>query len=361
MLALRAAAWAPPMADTRWVGFPRALRAALQRDQQSPLAQVSGLAGVAMAAVYPIVIVSDIAFVPPPFGGPAAQALALTLLFLPLHVGHVLYAISGAEPAGSRWTLGAMAALILLPAPFLPLLWSFQFHAIAVSALLLLPMRFALAIFTSLLLVQLPLAFAFGVPQAGPYHLLAVAFRSLSSFVIIWLACAVRQLEAARVRLAGEAVVRERLRIDAELREALGESLESIVSGAERACALAVDDDGPIEAALRGLIDRSRRTLAVARRMVSGYQQVSLRAELDTAAALLNAAGIRTRIEVPDVEFAAGLQDSLRAQLRAATANLLRDGSEEPRVIAITGRADQARVEVRAEPSALSSPSGTMR
>src|SRR5262249_18261133 len=80
-----------------------------------------------------------------------------------------------------------------------------------------LPTRWAIMVFAGLLLAPLSLAVAQGAPLSGPYIVVALAWRTLSSFVIIWLACAVRQLDAARVRLAEDAVVRERLRITMEL------------------------------------------------------------------------------------------------------------------------------------------------
>jgi hypothetical protein len=58
--------------------------------------------------------------------------------------------------------------------------------------------------------------------------------------------------------LAEEAVVRERLRIDGELRRTVGAALETIAATASRA-------DGQLSAAeaeLGVLVDRSRRTLA---------------------------------------------------------------------------------------------------
>jgi len=232
---------------------------------------------------------------------------------------------------------------------------------VAVSALFVLPTRWAIMVFAGLLLAPLPLAVAQGAPLSGPYIVVALAWRTLSSFVIIWLACAVRQLDAARVRLAEDAVVRERLRIDTELRGALGESLESIVSGAEHACALAADATGTTEDALRELIDHSRRTLAAARRMVTGYQQVSLRAEFDTAAALLSAAGISARVELPEGELADRLQDHLRSQLRSLTAELLGEGPKAACAIVVVGHAEQARLELRSEPSISPEVPGTTR
>jgi two-component system, NarL family, sensor histidine kinase DesK len=47
-------------------------------------------------------------------------------------------------------------------------------------------------------------------------------------------------------------------------------------------------------------VQGARLTLAEARRLASGYQRASLRAELDAAATLLTATGIQTRVVLPD-------------------------------------------------------------
>src|SRR5215831_18442997 len=106
----------------------------MQRQTLSRLVQLSVAAAVAIAAIYPIIGVCQVAFWDPPLGGPWVLALTLTLCFLPLHARHVVYVVRGGMPAGAQWTLVTMASLILLPAPFLGLLWSLQFHAVAVSA-----------------------------------------------------------------------------------------------------------------------------------------------------------------------------------------------------------------------------------
>jgi len=132
--------------------------------------------------------------------------------------------------------------------------------------------------------------------------------------------------------LARDAVLRERLTIDSELRRTLGIALAGIAARGERAGSLversAVDD------ALHDLVARSRHTLAEARQLIRSYHRPSVRAELSTAVALLAAAGIQTRVVLPpDGSFDAAPE--FRARIRAATAALLRDGSAGPCVLSV--------------------------
>jgi hypothetical protein len=99
---------------------------------------------------------------------------------------------------------------------------------------------------------------------------------------------------------------------------------------------------------LRVLAERSRLALAEARRMIRGYQQRSLRAELDSAVALLAAAGIQTRLVLPDGELPETVDAGPRATLRAAVARLLHDGAARDCWIVVTRQDGRVRLELRA-------------
>ncbi len=200
-----------------------------------------------------------------------------------------------------------------------------------------------------LVAAPIPLAIALGAPKYGPYYAYGVALRSMTQFVVIWLLGAIRQLEAARLALAEEAVIRERLRIDGELQQTLGVALEAIADQAEQASALVGRSPATAAAELRALVDRSRRTLAEARRLVRGYQQVSLRAELHTAATLLTAAGIKTRVVLPSGDLPDTAEASLRSALRSATARLLRDDTTRSCVITVARQDGRVRLELHSE------------
>jgi two-component system sensor histidine kinase DesK len=312
-------------------------------------------AAVAYGTVFPIVQVGIVAESWGGGYGKGAWALAATVGFLPLHLGHVAHAVRGTRPPAGVWTLAAMTAIILGALPLTGSLWLPTCYAIIVSALIVLRPPWSLAAAAAVVVAQVPLAHALDtlVPAAPSYYALTVVWRASSVFVPIWLVGAIRQLHAARRALADEAVVRERVRIDAELRETLGTALDAIVSRGQRAGELLAPDDADalhgadraaLEHELRELVDGSRRALADARQLVTGYQRGSLRAEVDSAVSLLTAAGLPTRVELPAGRLPDTVDATVRAALRADTARLLRDDAARGHAVVVTYRDGAVRL-----------------
>jgi len=192
-----------------------------------------------------------------------------------------------------------------------------------------------------------PLTFAFGQPQWALYFTIGMLMFSVPLAVGIWSIRGARQLQAARLALAEEAVARERLRIDRELRETLGAGLEDIVVGGERAAELVTSDPPASAQELRGLVGGARQTLSEAPQMVTRYREVSLRAELETAATLLSAAGIEVQLELPPGEMPDSADERERAALRREIARLLAETARASVVIAVTSRDGRTRLEMR--------------
>src|SRR5262249_20029779 len=168
----------------------------------------------------------------------------------------------------------------------------------------------------------------------------------------VWLVGAARRLEQARLLLAEQALARERLRVDGELRRTLGAALGAIAARGQRARAPARGrapaggeaPGGPVAGPGRGPAPGAREQ---ARRIIGGYQRRTLRAELDSAAALLTAAGINTRLEVPRGELPDTVDADARAALRTAVASLLRDDAARRCSIVVTRQDGRVRLELR--------------
>jgi signal transduction histidine kinase len=171
--------------------------------------------------------------------------------------------------------------------------------------------------------------------------------------VLAWFAGALHQLRAARAELAAQAVLRERLRIDEELAGTVGAELRAIAADAT---ALRDEDPATAERELRSLVEGSRRTLAAARRMIRAYQRVPLRAELDTAVALLEAVGIPTRLTVPRGDL---VSDELTGPLRSAVDRLLHDEAVRAAAITVTTDGGRLRLTVTANGTPLLSAEAT--
>jgi two-component system, NarL family, sensor histidine kinase DesK len=330
-----------------WVGVGLERRRRVIR-----LVPLATAGAVAICVAFPLIDVARIAVSWPPLGGKGLQALIATACYLPLYVRVVVHGVRRSRPAGAGWTLLAMTVVILGALPFIGVGWLSALDSLAVTALLVIRWRWSLVVFAGLVAAPIPLAIALGASNYGPFYAVAVAWRSLALFVVIWLVGAIRQLQAARSAIAEEAVTRERLRIDGELRRTLGSALETITGQATRASAQLARSPATAADELRGLVNRSRQTLAEARRLVRGYQQASLRTELATAATLLSAAGITTRVVLPAGALPEAMEEPLRSALRSATARLLRDDATRSCVITVVRRDGRVRLELRAEPTA---------
>jgi two-component system sensor histidine kinase DesK len=167
--------------------------------------------------------------------------------------------------------------------------------------------------------------------------------------VPVWLVAVVRQLEAARNDLARDAVLRERLAVDARLRATLGVALASISARGQKSASLTETDPGSAARGLAALVEISRGSLADTRQLLSGLRQPPLRAELETAADLLTAAGIATRLALPAGDPAGSASAELRSGLRSATARLLRDGSARTCVITLISAGGQVQLGIEVD------------
>lgn len=279
-------------------------------------------------------------------------ALIATAAYLPLHLRQIWYATRAERPPHGGLILVTMTAVIVAAFPFAGVHWLRALSAVALGVLIVLRPPWSRLLAGLVLTIPLPIAliFADNVPEAL-WTALVVSWRTTVLFVLVWLAASVRRLQRSRLALAEEAVARERHRLDDELEQSLGAALERIVARGQRACARIDLSPAELEAELRALVDGARATLAEARRMIRGYRQVSLHAELEAAATLLTAAGIETQVVVARGELPGPAEATLRMALRAATARLLRDDSAETCVITLTKEDEQVRLDVRADGS----------
>jgi two-component system sensor histidine kinase DesK len=306
---------------------------------------------VACSVVVPVLEFARITAGSPPGSARALPALVATAGYLPLHVRHVWYATRGSRPPGGGWTLTVMAAVIIGALAVVGTSWLTALHALAVSTLIIVRPPWSVPLVAGMVAAPAPLAMAFGDPEWAPFHAVSVVWRGAVLFVLLWLIGATRRLEAARRELAEEAVTRERLRIDGELRRTLSSALEEIAERGRRAGDSSTREPAVLQAQLRALAERSRQALAEARRMVARYQQVPLRDELDTAAGLLRAVGIETRLLLPPSGLPETIEAAPRAALRAAVARLLRDDTARHCSIVLARRDGRVWLELRADGS----------
>jgi two-component system, NarL family, sensor histidine kinase DesK len=319
--------------------------------RSSRFIRLATVGAVACSIVFPVFELARIGtgWIPGPSTGHATQALVATACYLPLYVWHVWHATRGSRPPGAGWTLAAVAVVIIGAVPVIGTGWLPALHALAVSVLIIVRPPWSLLMVAGLVAAAAPLAIAFGDADWAAFAAATVVWRGASVFVLVWLVGATRRLQDAREALAEEAVARERLRIDGELRRTLGAALEAIAARGQRASTLAVQDPAMLEGELSALVEGSRRTLADARRMINGYQRLSLRGELESAASVLTAAGIQTRLVLPPGDLPEILEAAPRAVLQAAVARLLRDAAARRCSIMVTDEDGRVRLELRSD------------
>ena len=141
---------------------------------------------------------------------------------------------------------------------------------------------------------------------------------------ILSLSEAVRELQAAREKLAHQAVEKERLRFSRDLHDLLGHTLSVIVVKSEAARRLAPRN---LDAALTQIGDIEsvgRQALTEIREAVTGYREGSLATELDRARSALSAAAVEPVVRRAGAPLAPQTEALLGWVVREAVTNVLR-------------------------------------
>ncbi|GAA3221557.1 sensor histidine kinase [Oerskovia jenensis] len=131
------------------------------------------------------------------------------------------------------------------------------------------------------------------------------------------------ELEEAREREAELAVVRERMRFASDLHDIQGHTLHVVKLKIALAQKLVRTDTSAAERELRETYALVGDTIAQAKELAYGQRRPNLSAELENARRLLEAAGIRVRVDRP-AELGAHFGDLLAQVLRETTTNVLR-------------------------------------
>ncbi len=276
------------------------------------------------------------------------QALVATAAYLPILLWLVLSLAEGQRPRRAGLALAVVGVVNVGMIPVIGADWLGTLQPLAALCLVVPRPPWSFVLFGGCAAAEVPLALAFDAPEWAVFYPFGVLVFGGSLALPLWLIGAARQLHAARLELAAEAVVRERLRIDGELRQTVGAALESIATAGDRAGALAVRDPAAAERELDTLVGISRRALSETRRMLTRYQRVVLRTELDTATALLTAAGIETRLELPD-ELPEELPEEVRSALRRVLGRILADATLRRCVVTVSAPGGRVRIELCAE------------
>jgi two-component system, NarL family, sensor histidine kinase DesK len=269
-----------------------------------------------------------------------------------LQLRHSLAAARGERPRAWPLTFAALVVLAYLPAwwfasPWFDWVIPMQWFVIG-SAVMLLPRRLAALVVTAAVAGN---SAAYGVydhrggfayPQTALFICYYVAVLVLGGGALYGSARLVSilgDLFAARAELAENALARERLRMSRDLHDLLGQSLSAVSLKGDLAIRLLPSDPAAAYREIESLTSVARSALRDMRAVARGEHDVSLPAEVDSAQAILEAAGVATQVAVALPGLPPALDAVLAWGIREGTTNILRHSQATAAVIT-AGRAD---------------------
>ncbi|WP_436759550.1 sensor histidine kinase [Streptosporangium sp. V21-05] len=272
------------------------------------------------------------------------------VIFSVLYVRILQAAVAGTGARGEIVASAVVAVILMLTQDGEPWSWGLLGPAWASGAALLLSRSATVVVTVATVVVSLLLAppiadSAFAntflapyqsvFPSIGAYVGVAVAASWANRFQL-WFWQVVRDAEEGREAQARLAVTEERLRFSRDLHDLVGHSLSAIAVKSEVAAKLSGVDAARAAGEMDEVRALARQTLREIRAAVRGYRTVDLVAELRAMTAVLEAGGIRCRLETPRDQVPEGASTLLAWVVREGTTNVLRHSSATECRIAIT-------------------------
>jgi two-component system sensor histidine kinase DesK len=167
------------------------------------------------------------------------------------------------------------------------------------------------------------------------------------------------ELRDAKAELAALAVGRERLRISRDIHDLLGQTLSAVSLKGDLALRHLKRFDRPSAVVeIQSLTAVARSALHDIRDVAQDEHRVSLSSEVDGAATLLAAAGIRTQIEVSIRDLPLALDDLLGWALREGVTNVLRHSAATTCSISVVRHGGKVLLEIENDGAAAPSAEG---
>jgi signal transduction histidine kinase len=188
-------------------------------------------------------------------------------VFLAMAPYPALIAILGGWHRRRVLLLALVTILYAMPFAIVGMHWAWLPWPVAVAVLCVLPARVAWPLFGLIVAATVAAGFLDGeIANTAIHRGLATTIDGLIFFGLYSLVTMVARLRAAHSELARLATIRERLRVDGELRTVVGDSLLAIAGQLDGA----TPED--IRACLRDAVDSARRTLAEIRATAGAYR-----------------------------------------------------------------------------------------
>jgi two-component system, NarL family, sensor histidine kinase DesK len=285
-------------------------------------------------------------------------AVAIVAVFVPLYV-----AVEWRPGRLRRWSHVIATGMGVVAVPFNSGATILFVYAAAFAGSYL-PRRTAMLWFTGLTGLC-----AVGVVLAlltNPY----ASYSFLPSLLFVWvvgLAClqsARRSRENAELRLRNArieqlATLSERERIARDLHDVVGHTLTGVVVRAQLAARLLRSDPDAAAAELGSIERIAREALGDVRETVSGWRQVDVDDELDTAREALAAAGVTLTVQRdPELVLTPSAATALGFAVREAVTNVVRHAGASACTVALRHDAGRVLLEITDDGVGASGPDG---
>jgi two-component system, NarL family, sensor histidine kinase DesK len=269
-----------------------------------------------------------------------AAAVLMGIAAAILHLRHIRAASRDVRPALWALTVTVQIAMAFAGLAWFGPDWSSALLPAMTSAMLLLPRAWRWPL-------GFGMFFALGFTVYGVNYALVVDARTVvlelvyfaimmplfvfALYITVRLVPLVEELYRTRSELAGAAVDRERVRLSRDLHDLLGQSLSAIALKADLAVRLLAVNPVEAKRETQGLTDVARTALRELHAVTFDEHRTALTGEIDTAVALLAAAGIAVDLDLPGLEPppAAEVEAVLAWAVREGSTNLLRHSSAQ--------------------------------
>lgn len=337
----------PAELQTFWANA-RSETAATRRPMWPALLLVPQLASgilIAVLAGFYVVAFLHILYLPNGFVNTVMSTVYLGML-LPLQL-YISRPSARPRSPGLYVALAIQACLVYGPLLQFREAWIAQPGFLAGSVLLVLPPRLAWTAFTLVVLSMAATQAAFTDRTIDiAYTTVSTVITGLVVYGLSRLAGLVAELHAAQNELAQMAVAQERLRFSRDLHDLLGYSLSAITLKSELTHRLMTKDPARAQEELSEVLDISRGALADVRSVASGYRELSLDTESESARSVLIAADVEVRMNLDYGELPVRVRTVLATVLREGITNVLRHSKAEQCEITVQQDKETVRIDI---------------
>ena len=293
-------------------------------DEDVPATRVATFVAVAVLCGYAAVVVLNVLWEKP---GPGRLALCLVCLaaLFGVQLLHLAPRTRRWPPHRKALTLTAQAVLTFVPFLWFGVTWAGVGGVLGASLLLLLPHPLSWALFGLVAAAIGGYVVHLGAPVVSQiYAPLTAVLTGLVLHGLTRLTDLVHEAHTGRAELARAAVAQERRRISRDVHDLLGYSLSAITLKCELIHRLVPAHPGRALTEVESVLAVSRQAVADARLVASGYREMSLADEAESAAEMMAAAGVRTTVDIACGRLHPAVDTVLATALREGVTNILR-------------------------------------